>query len=89
MAVLKRTPGVLILFVLVGGLVGGILGQILVLLSPSGMLKEIFLKAYHIGITSPLVIDLHLVTFTLGFAIRINLMILLGVILGFYTYRQS
>ncbi len=89
MAVLKRTPGVLILFILVGGLVGGIMGEILLLLSPAGFLREIFLKTYSIGITPPFVFDLHLMTFTFGFAFRINLLSLLGIILGFYTYKQS
>ena len=89
MAVLKRTPWMLIFFILAGGLLGGVLGEILLLFSPSGFLKDVFLKGYHIGITPPFTFDLHLVTFTLGFTFRINLLSLLGIILGIYTYKQA
>lgn len=88
-AVLRRTPGILILFVIVGGLVGGILGEMLLLLSPPGFVKEVFLKAYHVGMIPPFVLDLRLITLTLGFTFRLNLLSLLGIILGFYTYKQS
>ncbi len=90
MALLQRTPGVLFLFVLGGGLFGGFLGEMLLFFSPSpdGFLKNAFLKSYQIGMSTPLTIDLFLMTFTLGFTIRVNLMILLGILLGVYTYKQ-
>ncbi|MFY9271059.1 MAG: DUF4321 domain-containing protein [Candidatus Manganitrophaceae bacterium] len=89
MAILKRTPGMLIFFVLVGGLLGGVLGEVLLLFSPSGLLKDVFLKGYHVGITPPFTLDLRVITFTLGFTFRINLLTLLGIILGIYTYKQA
>ena len=89
MAMLKRTPWMLIFFVLIGGLMGGVLGEILRLFSPEGLLKEIFLKGYNIGINPPLTIDLHLFTFTLGFTIMMNLFSLLGIIFGIYVYKQA
>lgn len=89
MAVLKRTPWLLIFFILVGGLLGGVMGEILLLFSPAGFLKDLFLKSYQIGIAPPFTIDLHLITFTIGFTFRINLLSLLGIILGLYTYKQA
>ena len=89
MAMLKRTPWMLIFFVLIGGLMGGVLGEILRLFSPEGLLKEIFLKGYNIGINPPLTIDLHIFTFTLGFTIMMNLFSLLGIIFGIYVYKQA
>lgn len=65
------------------------MGEILLLFSPSEFLNDIFLKGYNIGITPPLTLDLHLVTFTFGFTFRINLLSLLGIILGIYTYKQA
>jgi len=79
----------LIFFVLIGGLMGGVLGEILRLFSPEGLLKEIFLKGYSIGINPPLTVDLHLFTFTLGFTIMMNLFSLLGIIFGIYVYKQA
>ena len=79
----------LIFFVLVGGLLGGVLGEILRIFSPEGLLKEIFLQGYGIGINPPLTLDLHLLTFTLGFTIKMNLFSLLGIIFGIYVYKQA
>jgi len=88
MALLQRTPGVLFLFVLGGALFGGLLGESLLFFSPSGLIKNAFLKSYQIGMATPLTIDLFLITFTVGFTIRVNLMILLGMLIGIYTYKQ-
>lgn len=79
----------LIFFILVGGLLGGLMGELLSLLSPSGFLKEVFLKSYHIGINPPFTLDLNLMNLTFGFTLRINLLSLLGIILGIYTYKQA
>ena len=89
MAMLKKTPWMLIFFILIGGLLGGVLGEILRVLSPEGLLKEIFLKGYSIGINPPLTLDLHLFTFTLGFTIQMNLFSLIGIIFGIYLYKQA
>jgi len=88
MAFLHRTVGVFMLFIFGGALFGGLLGQVLSFFSHEGLLKNVFLKSYPIGIAPPLTIDLFLITLTLGFTIRVDLMILLGVLLGVYTYKQ-
>ena len=89
MAVLRKTPWMLIFFILVGGLLGGLMGEVLLLLSPSGFLRDVFSKSYELGIIPPFTFDLHLLTFTIGFTFRINLLSLLGIILGIYTYKQA
>jgi hypothetical protein len=89
MAMLKRTPWILIFFVLIGGLLGGVLGEILRLFSPEGLLKEMFLKGYSIGLNPPGTLDLHIITFTLGFTIQMNLFSLIGIIFGIYIYKQA
>ncbi|MEK7747790.1 MAG: DUF4321 domain-containing protein [Nitrospirota bacterium] len=85
---LQRTPGVLFLFALGGALFGGLLGEALVFFSPTPIIKDAFLKSYQIGIIPPVTLDLVLLTFTFGFAVKINLLILLGILLGVYTYKQ-
>jgi len=89
MAFLHRTSSVLFLFILGGGLFGGLIGEVLSSFSSEGLLKNVFLKGYPIGVSPPLTIDLFLMTFTIGFTVRVNLMILIGVLLGIYTYKQT
>ncbi len=88
MPLLQRTPGVLFLFTLGGALFGGLLGEALLFFSPTPLIKNAFLKSYQIGIIPPVTLDLVLLTFTLGFTVRVNLLILLGILLGVYTYKQ-
>ena len=89
MATLQRKGTMLLFFVLLGGISGGILSEILRRISPAGFVHDIFLKGFKIGLTPPVTLDLHLVTFTLGFTLQINLLTLLGVLLGLYTYKQA
>lgn len=89
MAMLKKGPGMLIFFILLGGLIGGILGEILRVISPEGILQDIFSTAYSIGIDPPLTLNLRLFTTTFGFAFRMNLFSLLGILLGIYIYKQA
>lgn len=88
MPMTKRSTGLLFFFVLVGGLLGGVLSEILLLLSPTGFMKEMFLRSFQIGIIPPASLDLHLISLTLGFGFKINLLSLLGMALGLYTYKQ-
>jgi len=89
MAILHKTPWMLIFFILLGGLIGGLLGEILRVVSPVGILQDIFSRAYNIGINPPVTMDLQLFTATIGFVFRINLFSLLGILLGVYIYKQA
>ncbi len=89
MATLQKSIWLLLFFILLGGFLGGILGEVLRRIAPTGILPDIFLKGYHVGLAPPLTIDLRLITFTVGFTFQINLLILLGIFLGIYTYKQA
>jgi uncharacterized protein DUF4321 len=84
----RKSYGVLIIFVLVGGLLGGVLGEILRIMAPHGTIQSIFATNFTLGITEPLTIDLVLIKLTLGFALKINLLSLLGIFLGIYLYKN-
>jgi hypothetical protein len=84
----RKSYGVLIIFVLIGGLLGGVLGEILRIMAPHGTIQSIFATNFTLGITEPLTIDLVLVKLTLGFALKINLLSLLGMFLGIYLYKN-
>lgn len=89
MALFKKNIWLLILFIFIGALLGGVLGEILKAISPEGLLKDIFTKGFDIGVASPMIIDLRIISFTLGFTLRANLLTLLGGILGIYIYKHA
>ncbi len=85
---MKKSPLVLLIFVLIGGLLGGVLGEILRVMAPQGTIQAVFATNYLLGITEPLTIDLILLKFTIGFVLKINLLSLLGMFLGIYLYKN-
>ncbi|MEK6537716.1 MAG: hypothetical protein A2132_02955 [Nitrospirae bacterium RBG_16_43_11] len=87
MALFKKNIWILLLLILVGALLGNVLGEILRAISPEGPVRNIFTEGFHIGITPPVTLDLRIITFTIGFSIRANLLTLLGSILGIYIYK--
>jgi len=88
MAVTKRSTGMLLTFMLVGGLLGGVFSEILVFFSPNGVLREAFLRSFQIGIPPPVTLDLHIISLTVGLEFKINLLSIVGIVLGLYTYKQ-
>lgn len=89
MAIVRKTPWLLIAFVLVGGLFGGVVAEILRAVAPTGPISTLFLKNLDIGITDPMTLDLFLITLTFGASIKINLLSIIGVLMGVYLYRQA
>ncbi len=89
MAILRKTPWLLIFFVIIGGLFGGVLGEILKSFSPEGPLRDLFLKGYTLGLDPPFKLNLVLISLTLGFTFKLNLLSLLGIILGVFIYKQA
>jgi hypothetical protein len=84
----KKSPWILVIFVLIGGLLGGVLGEILRVMAPHGTIQTVFATNYVLGITEPLTIDLVLLKFTIGFVLKISLLSLLGMFLGIYLYKN-
>lgn len=78
-----------IFFLVGGGLLGGVLGETLRVLSPQGVIRNLFLTGFDLGVNPPFTLDLRLFSITVGFVIRINLLTLLGMILGIYIYKQA
>ena len=89
MAILRKTPWLLIFFVVVGGLFGGLVAEILRAVAPTGPISRLFLENLTLGITTPITVDLYLLTVTLGAALKINLLSVIGVLMGVYIYRQA
>lgn len=85
---MKKSVWMLVIFVVLGGLLGWILGEILRVIAPPGTIQNIFSKAVTPGINPPMVIDLVFLNITLAFALKMNLLTFLGMVLGLYLYKQ-
>lgn len=71
----------LLIFGLLGGIAGDIIGQNFKSLS--------FLNNYMtIGLTNPLTLDLKLLLITFGLRFKVNILSLCGLLIGFLVYRK-
>jgi hypothetical protein len=70
---LKRTPGRVILAILLGGLIGDVIGEILRAFIPGGAVRDLLLSKATFGFDT---FTLHLVVveFSLGLMISVNLL---------------
>ncbi len=82
----KRNVGFIIFIIIIGALIGSALGEIIAFVIPAGVVKDFFLKAITASI-GPGTIDLILLKFTLGFAIKLNIAGVLGVFVAAYILR--
>lgn len=82
----KRNIGFIIFIIIIGALIGSALGEIIAFIIPAGVVKDFFLKAITASI-GPTTIDLILLKFTLGFAIKLNITGVLGVFIAAYILR--
>ncbi|KPK90210.1 hypothetical protein AMJ80_08740 [bacterium SM23_31] len=75
----------LILYVILGALIGSLLGEIARLL-PSGVVKDFFLRSVTAGF-DPATLNLKIITFTVGFTFTLNIAGVLGVAIAVYMLR--
>lgn len=85
---MKKSGWTLLGFILIGGLLGGMLGEILTVFSPSEQIQTIFARSLSPGIDPPLTVNLILIKVTFGFLFKINLLTILGILLGVYLYKN-
>jgi len=86
----KKMDSVVMLLVILilGALIGSVIGEVIGALVPGGIIESIFSKGINPGITPPAVLDLRVVTLTLGATVRINLASVLGIALALLIYRR-
>jgi len=85
---MRKSIGVLLIFILIGGMLGGIFGEILSVMAPNGTIQNIFASTFSPGINPPLTIDLVLLKLAFGLSIKVSLLSVLGMFLGAYLYKQ-
>ena len=64
---MKKTGWTLFMFVLVGGLFGGVLGEIFLVVTPPGTVQNIFARSLSLGLDPPVTLDLVLIKLPLVF----------------------
>jgi hypothetical protein len=70
---LKRTPGRVMLAILLGGLIGDVVGEILRALIPGGAVRDLLLNKVTFGFDT-FTLHLAVVQFSLGLMISFNLL---------------
>ncbi len=88
MALIRKSNSLLAMFVFCGGLLGGVLAEAMRHFSSEGLLRDVFLRGFDIGINPPFTIDLHLFALTFGFTVDVNLFVLLGMLTGYFFFKQ-
>jgi len=81
---MAKNPGTTLLLIILGGILGGYIGELLGLLIPTGFLHDLFIRGFALGFDSPLILNLRVVVLTFGFKIILNLFGIVGMIVGLY-----
>ena len=77
-----------ILFVVVGAILGGILGQLLVNVDALSGVMPYLVTTYPVFDITPVTINLYVIQLTLGLAFAPNLMSILGIVLALVLFRR-
>ncbi len=85
----KKGMVLLFLFVFLGAALGSILTAIFNVFVPSGPLAHIFLSQVTVGSVHPVTLGLILMDLTFGLEFHINLLNILGMVMGYYVYQNS
>lgn len=85
---LKRgNLAIVTLFVVVGMLIGSTFGEILAFVLPDGVVKQFFLKSF-IYVFPPATLPLVILSITLGFTVKLNIISIMGAILGLVLLKR-
>lgn len=82
-----RIPLFIILVVL-GGLIGSMLGEVIARLLPSVSRVLALDQPLKIGLIQPIQFNLEILSITLGFIIKFNVITILGIIAGIIFYYR-
>lgn len=82
----RKSLGFIIFIIILGALIGSVLGEVLGLILPAGVVKDFFLKSATASI-GPGTLDIILLTFTIGFSIKLNITGVIGIVIAAYALR--
>ncbi len=76
----------LVLYLILGAIIGSFLGEIIGWMLPGGVVKEFFLRHITVGF-DPTTLDLIVFTLTFGFSFTLNIAGLFGLMIAAYLLR--
>ncbi len=82
----KKSLGWMFVIILLGAFIGSALGEILAFILPQGVVKEFFLRS-AVFTLGPTTLDIIILTFTLGFSLKLNVIGVLGIAIAAYFLR--
>ena len=84
MATKEKNIWILIVFLLSGLVLGGLLGEL------ASNIKALWWLGYgqSFGLSSPIELDLSIVTITFGLMLKINIASIIGMIIAIFVYRK-
>ena len=75
---------ILVVIVIAGAMLGSVLANAVGQFTYLSWLG----RSLTVGLAPPVVVDLHVLTLTLGFTVRLNLAVLLGILVAAYVFRM-
>ena len=75
---------ILVVIVIAGAMLGSVLANAVGQFTYLSWLG----RTIQVGVAPPVVVDLHVLTLTLGFLLRLNLAVLLGILIAAYVFRM-
>ena len=75
-----------IVVLFIGALIGSVLGEIAAYIIPAGVVQQFFLKSATASV-GPGTLNILILSLTLGFTIKINIMGVIGVLIAAYALR--
>ncbi len=83
---MKKNIWTILLIIFLGALIGSALGELIAYLIPAGVVKEFFLKS-AVAQFGPATLNLVILTFTLGFSFKLNVIGIIGIIVAAYLLK--
>ena len=84
----ERGVGLIVLVVVVGLVIGSLLGELLGAMLREGWVQDFLTRGPTIGLTTPATLDLRFLSLTFGFALKVNVVGLVGVVISALTLRR-
>ena len=84
----SKRYGILLLFLIIGAVFGGILGEFISSADALAAWSPYLVKTFLVLDVPPVNINLYVVRFMLGFALQPNLISILGMIAAFFLFKR-
>jgi hypothetical protein len=82
----KKSLGFIVLVLVLGAFIGSALGEVIGFILPAGVVNDFFTRAV-IGGLGPTTLNLLIITFTIGFTFKLNLIGVVGIFIAAYLLR--